>query len=432
MDEFKQLDLRSLPGPETIRRQVLPNGIVFLGRENFSSPSVVISGYLWAGALQEKPDRAGLAAMTAASLMRGTQERTFEQIYESIESIGARLSFSAGKHSTSFSGKALAEDLGMLLDLLLEVVRQPTFPKKQVDRLRAEMLTSLAIRDQETGARADLAFNGLIYRGHPYSVPTDGYKETVTNLTAADPRAFHRAHYRPGGMVICVVGGVKVKEAEASVAQRFADWKSNGRAVQLELPGIDKLKGLHRDHVTLEGKSQTDVVMGVPGPPRSDPDFLAAALANNILGRFGMYGRIGDVVREEAGLAYYAYSSLVGGHGPGPWQIVAGVDPKNLDRAIELIRKEMRKMSTRSPSQTELEDNQANFIGRLPLQLESNEGVAGAIVNAERHALGLDYYQRYPGLVRSFSSKDILRVAKRFLDPDNMAIASAGSNGRPA
>jgi zinc protease len=430
MDEFKQLDLRSLPGPETIRRQVLPNGIVFLGRENFSSPSVVISGYLWAGALQEKPDRAGLAAMTAASLMRGTQERTFEQIYESIESIGARLSFSAGKHSTSFSGKALAEDLGMLLDLLLEALRQPSFPKRQVDRLRAEMLTSLAIRDQETGARADLAFNGLIYPGHPYSVPTDGYKETVTNLTAADLRAFHRAHYRPGGMVICVVGGVKAEAAAASVVERFEGWKGNGRAVQLELPGIDKLKGLHRDHVTLEGKSQTDVVMGVPGPPRSDPDFLAAALANNILGRFGMYGRIGDVVREEAGLAYYAYSSLVGGHGPGPWEIVAGVNPKNLDRAIELIRKEMRKMSSRSPSQGELEDNQANFIGRLPLQLETNEGVAGAIVNAERHALGMDYYQRYPGLVASFAAKDILRVSKRFLDPDNMAIASAGSNGR--
>ena len=431
MDEFKQLDLRSLPGPETIRRQILPNGIVFLGRENFSSPSVVLSGYLWAGALQEKPERAGLAAMTAASLMRGTQERTFEQIYESIESIGARLSFSAGKHSTSFSGKALAEDLGMLLDLLLEVLRQPSFPKRQVDRLRAEMLTALAIRDQETGARADLAFNGLIYPGHPYSVPTDGYKETVTNLTAADLRAFHRAHYRPGGMVICVVGGVKAEAAAASVVERFEGWKGNGRAVQLELPGIDKLKGLHRDHVTLEGKSQTDVVMGVPGPPRSDPDFLAAALANNILGRFGMYGRIGDVVREEAGLAYYAYSSLVGGHGPGPWEIVAGVNPKNLDRAIELIRKEMRKMSTRSPSQGELEDNQANFIGRLPLQLETNEGVAGAIVNAERHALGLDYYQRYPGLVASFAAKDILRVSRRFLDPDNMAIASAGSNGRP-
>src|SRR3970040_1710660 len=172
MAESKQLDLHSLPGPETIRREVLPNGVVFLGRENFSSPSVVLSGYLWVGALQEKPNQAGLAAMTAASLMRGTQERTFEQIYESIESIGARLSFSAGKHSTSFSGKALAEDLGTLLDLLLEVLRQPAFPKRAVDRLRGAMLTSLAVRAQETGARADLAFNGLIYAGHPYSVPT--------------------------------------------------------------------------------------------------------------------------------------------------------------------------------------------------------------------------------------------------------------------
>ncbi|MEK6587383.1 MAG: pitrilysin family protein [Chloroflexota bacterium] len=431
MGTSKQFDLKSLPGPETILRQALPNGIVFLGRENFSSPSVVISGYLWAGALQERPDQAGLAAMTAASLMRGTRERTFEQIYESIESIGARLSFSAGKHSTPFSGKALAEDLGLLLDLLMEVLQQPSFPKKQVDRMRAEILTSLAIRDQETGARADLAFNGLIYAGHPYSVPTDGYKETVANLTAAHLRAFHRAHYRPGGMVICVVGAVKAEEAAEAVAKRFASWKDNGRAVQLELPGIDKLKGMRREHVPLEGKSQTDVVMGVPGPPRSDSDYLAAALANNILGRFGMYGRIGDVVREEAGLAYYAYSSLVGGLGPGPWEIVAGVDPKNLERAIKLIRKEMRKMITRPPSPGELEDNQANFIGRLPLQLESNEGVAGAIVNAERHALGLDYYQRYPGMVGALTPKDILRVSKRFLDPDNMAIASAGPNGRP-
>jgi zinc protease len=431
MASRKPLDLRSLPGPETILRQVFPNGIVFLGRENFSSPSVVLSGYLWVGSLQERAEQAGLAALTAAGLMRGTEDRGFEAIYESIESIGARLSLSAAKHSTSFSGKALAEDLGTLLDLLHEVLRRPTFPKRQIDRLQAEMLTSLAIRDQETGARADLAFNGLIYRGHPYAVPTEGYKETVSNLTAADLRAFHRKHYRPGGMVICVVGGVKAAEAAEAVARRFAGWQANGRAVQLELPGLDKLEGLRREHVALNGKSQTDVVMGVPGPPRSDPDYLAAALANNILGRFGMYGRIGDVVREANGLAYYAYSNLVGGHGPGPWQIVAGVNPKNVERAIELIRTELRKMITRAPSQTELADNQANFIGRLPLQLETNEGVAGAIVNAERHGLGLDYYQRYPGLVRSATGKDILRVARRFLDPDNLAIASAGPDGRP-
>jgi zinc protease len=92
-----------------------------------------------------------------------------------------------------------------------------------------------------------------------------------------------------------------------------------------------------------------------------------------------------------------------------------------------LIRGELRKIIESLPSQEELDDNQANFIGRLPLQLESNEGVAGAIVNAERHSLGLDYYQSYPSLVASVTRDDIRCVAERFIDPDNLAIASAGA-----
>ena len=420
-----RLDIKTLPGPETVHRKRFSNGIVFLARENFSSPSVVISGYLRVGSLQEKAEQAGLASMTATALMRGTQTRDFGEVYETVESIGARLSFSAGKHNTAFSGKALAEDLGVLLGLLSEVLRTPTFPKAQVDRLRAEKLTALAIRDQETSARADLAFSGLIYDGHPYSVPTQGYKETVADLTPAKLRAFHKRNYDPAGMVISVVGGVKAKSAEKAVAKRFSSWSANGTE-ELDVPSVDPPQGLVRTHIDLEGKSQSDLIMGVPGPRRSDPDFVIAAIANNILGRFGMYGRIGDVVREQAGLAYYAYSTLAGGFGPGPWEVVAGVNPTNLDQAIELIRGEMRKITRRRPSEQELEDNQANFVGRLPLQLESNEGVAGALVNAERHSLGLDYYQKYPGIVMRVTREDVLRVAKRFIDSDNLAIASAG------
>jgi zinc protease len=421
-----KLNLDSLPGLKTILRRELQNGIVILVRENLLSPSVVLSGYLEVGSLLEKPQQAGLAAMTASGLMRGTQKRDFGQLYEAVESIGARLSFSSAKHSTSFSGKALAEDLGVLLDLLHEVLLTPTFPANQINRLRAEKLTGLAIRDQETSARADLSFGGLIYRDHPYSVPTEGYKETVAKLTAAQLRAFHKKHYRPQGMVISIVGGVKAKRAAEAIEKRFGSWKSMGAGSSMELPELSPPDGILREHVLLEGKSQCDLVMGIPGPARSDPDFIAAALANNILGRFGMYGRIGDVVREEAGLAYYAYSTLVGGHGPGPWQVTAGVNPANLERAIELIRGEMRKIRTRAPSKSELEDNQANFVGRLPLQLESNEGVAGALVNAERHSLGLDYYQRYPTLVASVRRQQVLKVAQRFIDADKLAIGTAG------
>jgi zinc protease len=103
-----QLDLASLPGPETIRREELPNGVVVLIRENFSSPSIVVSGYLPVGALANTADTAGLAFMTAIAMTRGTRTRSFHQIFESIESIGAHLSLYGGTHSTAFQGKALA------------------------------------------------------------------------------------------------------------------------------------------------------------------------------------------------------------------------------------------------------------------------------------------------------------------------------------
>ncbi len=271
MGQLPRLDIKTLPGPETVVRRELDNGITFLARENFSSPSVVISGYLPVGALLEEDHMAGLASMTAASMMRGTRKRKFAEIYESIESIGARLNFAAGKHSTSFSGKALAEDLGVLLDLLHEVLLTPSFPKAQVDRLRAEKLTALGIRDQDTGSRADLAFNKLIYKGHPYAIPTEGNKKTVAQLTAANARSFHRKHFGPDGMVICVVGGIKAHQAAKAVSNRFSSWKGNGRVADLSVPSVRPPKGIKRVHVDLEGKSQSDLVMGIPGPRRSDP-----------------------------------------------------------------------------------------------------------------------------------------------------------------
>ena len=242
MGQLPRLDLKTLPGPETVVRRELDNGITFLARENFSSPSVIISGYLPVGSLMEEADMAGLASMTAASMMRGTKKRKFSEIYESIESIGARLNFAAGKHSTSFSGKALAEDLGVLLDLLHEVLITPSFPKAQVDRLRAEMLTALGIRDQDTSARADLAFSEIIYKGHPYAIPTEGNKETVAQLTAANARSFHRKHFSPDGMVICVVGGIKARKAHKAVADRFARWKANGRVADMSVPSVSPSK----------------------------------------------------------------------------------------------------------------------------------------------------------------------------------------------
>jgi zinc protease len=186
------------------------------------------------------------------------------------------------------------------------------------------------------------------------------------------------------------------------------------------------LEELIRQKVEIPGKYQSDVMLGVAGPARCAPDFIAASLGNNILGQFGLMGRIGDVVREQHGLAYYAYSSLSGGIGPGPWSVAAGVDPANVDQSIELIRSEIRRFMTEPVTDEELSDSKANFIGRLPLALESNAGVAGALLNLERYQLGLDYYQRYESLINAVTRAEVLAAAQHYFDPDKLAVVVAG------
>jgi len=137
-------------------------------------------------------------------------------------------------------------------------------------------------------------------------------------------------------------------------------------------------------------------------------------------------GRIGDVVREKSGLAYYASSSLNAGIGPGSWCVSAGVNPANVQKAHDLILQEIERFIETGITAEELADSQSNFIGRLPLSLESNSGVANALLNIERYELGLDYYRRYPDLVRTVTPERVLTAVRKYLDPGLLAIAIAG------
>jgi zinc protease len=198
----------SLPGPDDITRRQLPNGIIVLARSNFNSPSVVLNGYVSAGGLFDPDEKLGLADFTASALMRGSLGYNFQQIYDLLESAGARLGVGGGTHASNFQGKSLSEDLPMLLDLLSQALRYPAFPLDQVERLRSQLLAGLAIRAQDTGEMASMAFDQIVYANHPYQRPIDGYPETIQAITQEDLAAFHRKHYGPEGMVLAVVGAV--------------------------------------------------------------------------------------------------------------------------------------------------------------------------------------------------------------------------------
>jgi len=416
----------SLPGPEDIFRTVLPNGITVLARSNFNSPSVSMGGYLPAGAIFESDEKLGLADFVSSSLMRGTQTHDFDGIYNALESVGASMGFDSGVHNANFGGRSLVEDLPLLLKLLSESLKTPIFPKDEIEKLRAQILTGLALREQDTSDMAAMAFDRTLFAGHPYSRPSDGFVETIKAITRRDMQNFHRAHYGPKGMVIAIVGAIEPKKAFEAVNRVLGGWQVPGQVDAPALPPHKPVRKTVRKHHSIAGKSQSDLVIGMIGPSRKDPEYFSASLGNAVLGQFGMMGRIGNVVREKSGLAYYASSSLSAGIGPGSWEVHAGVNPKNLKKAIDLIEKELRRFVKSGVTKNELADCQANYVGRLPLSFESNSGVAGALLSIERYKLGADYFLRYADLVRGVTRDDVLATAKKYIDPDRLVIATAG------
>lgn len=227
--------------------------------------------------------------------------------------------------------------------------------------------------------------------------------------------------------MVALTGPVEPAYGCDLLEQALGEWQNKFQPAEPRLPGLKPLKKIHRQHTAISGKSQMDLIMGSYGPSRLSDDYYAAAVGNNILGQFGLMGRIGESVREKSGLAYYAYSGLNAGVGPGSWEFIAGVNPSNLEKAIHLIISEIKHFISKPVSQKELSDVKSNLIGRLPLAFESNSGLASALINLERYQLGLDYYRRYQGIINALTCEEILEIGQKYLHPDRLVISTAGS-----
>jgi zinc protease len=407
-------------GPERprleIRRATLSNGIVVLGRENHTHPAVVLRLSLRAGAALDVPDRAGQATLTASGLTRGTRTRSFAEINETVDSAGMSLAASAGRHLAGVSSRCLKEDLDLAIELMADVTRRPVFPEAEIEQLRAQVLTGLRQADDDTGAVADRHFRERVYpAGHPYRLRPHGYLETVAGLRAPDLAAFHAERYGPGGAYVVVVGDVDFEEILAKLEAALGDWHGapsvDGMVPDAAPPEPGQLE------VALAGKTQSDLVLGRPAIRRNHPDFYALRMANLIFGRLGMMGRLGEKVREARGLAYSVYSELDANVGPGPWAVRAGVNPANVDAALEGIREELQRLRDGGVTPDELERGKRFSTGTLVLQLETNDGVAGVIQDIEFFGLGLDYIERYPAIVNDLTLEGVNGAATRHLPP---------------
>jgi zinc protease len=414
-------------GPHTIRRFTLPNGVQLIVQENHASPSVVVRGHLWAGSINDPPAQMGLAQFTAAAITHGTTTRTFQEINEITEAVGANVFVGGGLHLSSFGGKSLAEDFDLLVDVLADVLRNPTFPSAEVEKLRGQIITGLKELEDDTRGLAAREFRRLLYTDqHPYGRPGEGSLDSVPRIKRDDLVQFYQMRYCLTGAVVVVVGDMQAEAVRDKLEAALGDWCPANTPPDFEALATTPLAERRRYVRTMTNKTQADIVLGTLGPARATEDYYAARLGDLILGQLGLMGRLGENVRDKQGLAYYVFSGVEGGLGRGPWSIHAGVNRDNVDRAIDSILAEATRLRDEPVTDQELEDGKDYLTGILPLRLETNEGIAGTLLDMELYHLGDDYVIRYPDLIRAVTQEQIWAAARRYLDTENYALVVVG------
>jgi len=412
--------------PELVVREPLGPGAVALIREKRANPSVTILGYIRAGAMHDPAGREGLALFTAAMLTRGTASYTSQGLAEVLDSLGASLNVRADLEGVSVLARCLAEDADQILELMSEVVLRPTFPADEIEKQRGRIITGIREGRLDTRVAAEKAFRSAAYPPqHPYHRTAEGEEESVIAIARDDLVAFHRRHYRPQGFVIAVVGDVTSARMLERLRTLWDGWRPFGVSETTLPPQAGPASSVQRRVVTIPGKTQADIVLGVPGFARLSPDFYPGMIADLILGRLGLMGRLGAAVRDQEGLAYYVYSQAQAGFLAGPWAVRAGVNPRNVDRAVEGILREIRGLQREPVRDGELPDAQNYLVGSLAVRLETDAGIAQALLEIELFDLGLDYLSEYPSLIRGVTPDAIGTVATRYFDLNGYTVAMA-------
>ena len=409
-----------------LREATLTNGIRVVVHENRAAPMVVLRLGLQASTSHDAPNEAGLASLVASGLNRGTTSRSFAEINAIVDAAGMSVGASAGRHQSAVGARCLSEDLALAVDLVADLARNPTFPDDEIALLKGQVQNGLRQAENDTGSVAHRNFRDRCYPlGHPYRLRPQGYLDTVDLIGPSELRAAHASSFGVDGAVVVASGDVDFGRFVELLEAALGTWTDRGAARVLVTDAPPPAASRH--FATIDGKTQSDLVVGAPCIARNHPDFQPLRMANMIFGRLGMMGRLGESVREAMGLAYGISSDLDAGLGAGPWTIRAGVNPTNVDAALDGIRDELARLHRDGVTEDEFERARRFTTGSVALQLESNDGIASTIGDVILHDLGLDFIDRYPDMIGSLTIDEVNRAARDHLPSfENLVVSVCG------
>ena len=404
----------------------LSNGAELIVSPRHNLPLVSFAINFVGGSNQYEPAaKPGVGEFAGAMLTEGTTTKSGDDISNALQLLGTGVRISVGGENGAISFLATTDKVEKVLQIVEDLLVNPSFPNDAIERYRARRLVALTQAKDRTGSIAARVFPKVLYtEAHPYGRSIT--EQSVHAITRDDIVSFAKAYFTPGHAIISVVGDVQPNEVREMVERVLAPWTSGGSMPSFDYPAAPTPKATTIYLVDKPGAAQSSFAIGLPGPARSTSDYFALEVLNTMLG--GMFqSRLNANIREQKGYSYGVGSGFSYGKGPGPFEAGGDIVTAKSDSALIEFMKELRGIRGARPiTDDELKTAEDNLVQGLPQSFSSVRMVNGSISDLFIENLPQDYYQHYAQNVRAVTKDDVTRVANKYIDVDHLAIVIVG------
>jgi predicted Zn-dependent peptidase len=418
----KQILRVKLPKAE---EATLKNGLRVVVLENHRVPTFSMEMVVMSGGLADPADMRGLANATASLLREGTAKHNSRELAEQLDTIGATLNATSGvsAFNTSISTNGLTDNLDQILDLFAEVIRTPKFPADEVERYKSRTISSQPLLRGQPQFLAQERLAQAIYGTHPASLVLAS-ADVIKKISSADLARFHDQNYVPNNATLFIAGDVTLATLLPKLERVFGDWQ-RGTVKPLSLPPVPAQNSTRIYLINRPGSVQTVFQIGSLGMERTDPDYIAMAVMNRILGT-GPSSRLFLNIREDKGYTYSVGSGFTAGKYRGTFTAQSPVRTEVTEGTIREFINEFNRIRNEKVTATELDNAKRAIIGNFALSLENPQGRLQNIITQKLYNLPANYWDMYPQKVEALTVDDIQRVAQKYIDVNHLQIVAVG------
>jgi zinc protease len=403
--------------------RTLPNGLRVIVTRQAVVPKVTVTLTVLSGFSSDPADQTGLAQMTADAIQEGTKTRTSKEVRRDVFGMGGSLSATVSQDYSSISVRGLSEFTPKLIDLVADVVMNPTIPADEVAILKQQHLQTVMQSKASPQFVSNRVFRQQLFGTHPYARNS----ETETTLEAIDrPKieAFHRAHYRPGNAFVLIVGDVVPDATIAAVEKSFRAWTA-GETPKPTFAAAPALSGRYLYFVQRPNSIQSSISVGNMAVKRGDPRWFELSLANTIFGG-AFNSRIVRNIREEKGYTYSPGSQLTGFADAGFYRFSADVRNEVTGPTLAEVFKEIDKMRAEGSDGAELQGAKQYMRGLFPIQTATQAGLALTLNNVYVFGLPKDYPETFRAKIAAVTAEQVKSAASTLLGSQDSVITIVG------